>query len=212
MLEVCILNVKEPLNECYKEAFLNQVSTEKKMRINRFRREIDGQRTLCGEILVKSMLANYLKRPIHTITFQKNEFGKPYLEDNPIYFNISHSGQWVVGAVSDCPVGIDVEEVKVAKSAKLDIAQRFFSEEEYRWLTSFNDEVLCQKMFYMLWSGKESYIKMIGEGLSIPLNEFELTYQEEMLLKKPYKDIEGYFETYPLENYSLVVCSKLPNN
>lgn len=209
MLEVCILNLKRPLKALYKEAFLSQVSLERRAKINRFRREIDGQRTLCGEILIKSMLAKYLKKPINRINFQKNEFGKPYLEGNPLYFNISHSGEWVVGIISDHLVGIDVEEIK---KPDLGIAERFFTKAEYIGLSSIKDEALRQKMFYMFWSCKESYIKMVGKGLTIPLDAFELMYEDEgFLLKIPYEGIMGYFKTYPLENYSLVICSNVPS-
>lgn len=206
MLEICMLNVRKPLSQPYKAAFLEKVSLEKIAKVNRFKNPIDGHRTLCGEILIKSMLAKQLKMPISHIEFEKNECGKPYLKGHPIYFNLSHSGDWVVAAMSDTLVGIDVELVK---AIDLDIAKHFFTKQEYTWLSSIEEDKLRCKMFYMLWSGKESYMKMLGKGLSIPLNAFELIYKEEKLsLKVLYEGEEGYFTTYPLENHSLVVCTK----
>lgn len=204
MLEVYRLNIKELLGEQYKEVFLKQVSKEKRERIRRFRREIDGQRTLLGEILIKTMLSKHLRRPMKEIIFKENEYGKPYLEGNPLYFNLSHSGEWVVGVISEAPVGIDVEEIK---KADLGIAERFFTKKEYHWLQQIENHEIRHKMFYTLWSGKESYIKMIGKGLTIPLDEFELMYTEENLqLKVPYEEKQANFKVYPIENYSLVVC------
>lgn len=208
MLEVYALNVAAPLDAHYKAVFLEQVSKEKRQQVARFRREIDGRRTLMGELLMKVMLAKHLKTRARQITFKVTEYGKPYLEGNPLYFNISHSGQWVVGAISDCLVGVDVEEIK---QADLGIAKRFFTEVEYSSLVQINNGEKQNEAFYKLWSGKESYIKMIGKGLTIPLNAFTLAYAEGGLeLIDAYEGRMASFRTYPLYKgrYSFVVCSE----
>ena len=206
MLEVYALNIAHPIPAAYKELFLSQVSEEKRDKIVRYRKEMDGQRTLVGEILVKVMLAKHLKLSAKEIVFKKNEYGKPYLEGNPLYFNISHSGEWVVGAISDYLVGIDVEQIK---KADLGIAKRFFAPLEYDALMQIACEKAQNEAFYMLWSGKESYIKMIGKGLTIPLEAFSLAYnQHKIELIDAYKEKKAYFTVYPLQQdrYSLVVC------
>lgn len=204
MLEVYRLNVKAPLEMRYQEVFLQKVSEEKCQKIRRYKKEIDGRRTLLGEILIKVMLSKHLNKPVEEIVFKQNEYGKPYLENENLYFNISHSGEWVVGAISNQPVGIDVEEIK---SAHLDIAQRFFTNKEYVSLEKMTDKKVRDAMFYRLWSGKESYIKMIGKGLNIPLKAFELEYmQETMQLVQSYEGQNAEFITYELANYSLVIC------
>ncbi len=205
MLEVYTLNIEKSLPSHLKEIFLQQVSEEKRCKIARYRREIDGQRTLLGEVLIRVMLGGHLKISPKHLVFKENEYGKPYLEGNPLYFNISHSGDWVVAAISDAPVGIDVEQVR---QADLGIAERFFAVSEYNAIKASAYKDKQNQLFYTLWSGKESYIKMIGKGLTISLDSFTLTYQEEKLtLKSAYEGQEAYFTVYPFEEeYSLVVC------
>lgn len=206
MLEVYALNIGRPLSADDKEMFLRQVSEEKRCKVARYRQEMDGQRTLVGEVLMKVMLAEHLALNVKAIVFKKNEFGKPYLEGNPLYFNLSHSGEWIVGAISSQPVGIDVEQIK---KADLGIAKSFFAPSEHKALMEIEDEKEKNEAFYMLWSGKESYIKMIGKGLTIPLEAFSLRYnQHKLQLVDAYEEKKAYFTTYPLQqgSYSFVVC------
>jgi 4'-phosphopantetheinyl transferase len=105
------------------------------------------------------------------LDFGANEYGKPVLhEPNGIHFNISHSGNWVVCAVDDTVVGIDVEMIK---PIDFKIAERFFSRDEYISFMNQPEEIKL-KYFYMIWTLKESYIKAEGKGLSIPLNSFTI--------------------------------------
>jgi phosphopantetheinyl transferase len=88
------------------------------------------------------------------------------------HFNISHSGGHVVCAVCDEPVGIDVE---VVKPIDMNIANRFFSEDEReRIFSGPEDERGRLGLFYDVWTRKESFIKMTGEGLSRPLKAFSV--------------------------------------
>jgi 4'-phosphopantetheinyl transferase len=108
------------------------------------------------------------------LKFDYNEYGKPcILEPKDIHFNISHSGDWVVCAIDNKPIGIDVETIK---PIDLNIARRFFTVEEYNHLMK-KDEYNRIRYFYMLWTLKESYIKAIGKGLKIPLNSFSFTIE-----------------------------------
>ena len=84
----------------------------------------------------------------------RGEYGKPYYEDCPLYFNISHSGEYVALAVSDMPVGIDVQRVT-------DIPERIMM----RYIRSCPDDPLSQTM---LWAEYESIGKC--EGVGIPHN------------------------------------------
>ena len=210
MLEVYALNVKMPLKQKVNQLFLEQVSKERVARIARFKRVEDGRRTLMGEILIKAMLSKHLNKPVKEIAFLNNAFGKPYLPNDPFYFNVSHSGNWVVGAISTVPIGIDIEKIK---QSDLGIARRFFTYNEYQAICHRSDETLRNQSFYLYWSGKESYIKMIGKGLTIPLDAFELDFsKEKLVLQKPYENQKGYFQIYPIdvEAYSCVLCSEVP--
>ena len=87
--------------------------------------------------------------------------GKPFLEDHPdIHFNLSHSGHYAVLSVGSTPNGVDVE----CRHDQFDgIASRFFTEQEYSLIKRSDDP---GSLFVRIWTRKESYLKMTGEGLS----------------------------------------------
>jgi 4'-phosphopantetheinyl transferase len=125
---------------------------------------------------------------------KRTVLGKPYLPDRPgIHYNISHSGTYGVCALSDAPVGVDVELVRPLRRA---VAQRFFTDVEQEFLAQRPPEE-----FFRLWTRKESFTKALGKGLSLPLNSFSVL--EDVL----YRDtIAWYFHEYPIDGGWLTVC------
>ena len=134
----------------------------------RYAFEEDACRFLLGKILLLKGLRKlgYFSIGLHDIRF--NEFSKPQF-DNNLSFNISHSGKYVVCAVSQTyKVGIDVEEVR---SVDVESFSSCFSSSEWLYLKKANDPLL---VFYQLWTRKEAVIKADGRGLQIPLSDFEV--------------------------------------
>ncbi len=85
-----------------------------------------------------------------------NEHGKPYLQDNRVYFSLSHSQTLTAVAVSEKEVGLDVEKVK--KDNHAHVLKRLSDAEK--------QEILNDKDFFKIWTAKESYIKYRGETLA----------------------------------------------
>jgi 4'-phosphopantetheinyl transferase len=85
-----------------------------------------------------------------------------------IFFNLSHSGKWILCGVGDKNIGLDVE---IIKEINLNVAKRFYADEEYYSIIAVS-KYEQQRLFYRYWTLKESYIKAEGLGLSIPLNSF----------------------------------------
>ena len=81
-----------------------------------------------------------------------------------IYFNLSHSAHMALCAVSDVPVGCDIEQVT---NAPLDIAERVFSDKERRYIWEGRSARETDRRFFRLWTMKESYLKMTGEGMNL---------------------------------------------
>ncbi len=93
-----------------------------------------------------------------------NENGKPYLTAAPdVHFSLSHSAAWAVCAVSDHPVGVDIQQ---CRSFKPNIADRFFHPDEVQYLSSLSPAER-ENAFYTLWALKESYVKADGRGLRL---------------------------------------------
>ena len=142
------------------------------------------------------------------IVFSADENQKPYLKnDKNFHFNCAHSGQWVVCAVDDAPVGVDIERVK---SVDFDIANRFFSDEEYTTLMNVHKSERTAH-FFRFWTLKESYLKAIGKGLRQSLGSFTIRYLEKNIIQlivnnEVVKKI--FFKIYDIDSqYALSVCA-----
>ena len=87
---------------------------------------------------------------------------KPYFESLPLHFNLTHTSGAVSAAISDSPVGIDLEWLDSSRDIEA-IASRFFSPDEQSAISSSNDRQLA---FFSLWTKKEAYAKSLGKGLA----------------------------------------------
>lgn len=90
--------------------------------------------------------------------------GKPYLRDIPLFFNLSHSGDYVLCALSRREIGADIQRLEKCDTKRL--AERFFHERERECLRRIPGERERERYFYRLWTAKEAYGKMTGEGIT----------------------------------------------
>jgi 4'-phosphopantetheinyl transferase len=175
-------------------------------KINRYVRPVDTQRSLMGELMVRTILGRRLQVAGNSLVIDYSDKGKPHLKHHPgIHFNISHSGQWVVCAISAQPVGIDVE---VIRPYKLKIAKRFFSPEEYGNLMN-KDENERIGYFFELWTLKESYLKALGKGLTLALNSFTVSGSDgTFAIKAGDESVDCSLRLYELdEEHKVAVCA-----
>ena len=188
-MNVYAIKIDTSLNDI--NSFIPLLSEERIKKINKYIYENVRKISILSEILVKYTLYKEYRFSPHFIIFEYNEFGKPFLKDcKDIFFNISHSGNWIVCTVSESPVGIDVEG---KTSDVIPIAQKFFSEYENEYIRSggLNNQ---DEMFCKIWTLKESYLKCIGKGLTIPLNSFSFEFhRDEILLYKDNVRISDFF-------------------
>ncbi len=118
-----------------------------------------------------SRLLSSLSAPLE-LRMDYGEKGKPYLKDYPFYFNLSHSGEYVICAVSDREVGADIQRCSMEKGERLErIARRFFSPEEMAALVRCREQAERAALFYRLWTRKEAYGKLTGSGIGAALNK-----------------------------------------
>jgi 4'-phosphopantetheinyl transferase len=159
-------------------ASLTQVlSAEERGRAERYRFEADRKRSMIGRGVSRLLLARCLGAAPEELRFTYNAFGKPALvsESRHLHFNISHSGEWVLIALSqDRALGVDVER-KRADMATAEIAARFFSPVECSALAALPAAERCAA-FFSCWTRKEAYLKARGDGLSLPLDQFDVAF------------------------------------
>jgi len=183
MVEVYAIRIDDFIDDNTINQLLSYIPKEKREQVKRFHFIEDVKRTLYGDLMVRYLACDKLKLSNSQIIFCKNEFGKPFLKDHAdFYFNISHSGDWVVCAIGKREVGIDIEQIK---PVDISIAKRFFTEIEYKDLMRIPERFRVER-FYNFWTMKESYIKYKGEGLSIPLNSFHVPLESGGLDNLPY--------------------------
>ena len=109
-----------------------------------------------------SQVLKLLIKPLD-LKFSYGQNGKPYFQDYPFYFNLSHSGEYVFGAISDREVGVDIQQFRPVDVVRL--TRRFFSKEEQKALERCLDQEEQRKLFYRLWTRKEAYGKLTGGGI-----------------------------------------------
>lgn len=195
------------LNRSWIEAGLKCVTDERQARIRRFHRWQDQWRALAGELLVRYVLRNFYEVPHNAMHFHRNSNGKPALIGGDVEFNVSHSGRWAVAAFHELPIGVDIEQMK---EADMDMAQMMFAPEEYASLQALTGTERNQH-FYDIWTAKESYIKALGEGLTIPLDSFSVQRMKDggMKLIRGDQLRRWSFNQCRLDcDYSLTVCAQ----
>lgn len=128
------------------------VSLTKRERIRKFHFSIDKKLSLYAELLVRIIACQSLQIKNKNIEFSVNEFGKPYLKDNlsNFHFNLSHTKNAVVVAVSNQEIGVDIEKIT---EANLEIALRFFTKLEYNYIDKLPDK--RNERFYEVWTKKK---------------------------------------------------------
>ena len=146
-------------------AYLQTMPVAIQKRITAYRHWEDAERSLAGYLLLQKGIKLIKGAAPDLAELKQGAFRKPYLEGN-VHFNISHSGNYTVCAVSEIhEVGIDIE---MLNDIPLGDFTEFFEANEWSRVVNSPDPA---KAFYMLWTKKESFLKLIGSGLNVPLNQ-----------------------------------------
>lgn len=205
MIDIYGIKIHNQIDNDIFSYLLDFISIEKQERIKRFKSFKDAQRCLFGDLLPRYAICKSMGIENSQLKIDSNKYGKPIiLEPQGVHFNISHSGDWVVCAVDNKPVGIDIEYIK---PTDLKIAKRFFTVDEYNDLINKDRENRI-KYFYILWTLKESYIKAIGKGLLIPLNSFSFRIENEDIIINTQNEFDScFFYQYEVDRKHIIsVC------
>jgi 4'-phosphopantetheinyl transferase len=152
------------------------ISSEEALRADRFAQERLRVSFEVSHGVLRVLLSQYLKSNPRDLDFEFGQAGKPRLRGgSQLRFNMSHSGCLAAYAfTSGCEIGIDVEQIRDMPDLE-PVAERFFCAGEAAQLLSISGERPRQEAFFRCWTRKESYIKATGDGLSAPLDQFQVT-------------------------------------
>ncbi len=186
---VYAVKTETPVNSDIFRFLLGFVRAEKSERILRQKVKQNADEMLMGEILAMSAIKNVFQIPFSRQIIIEDSFGKPYLRDFPnIHFNISHCSGFVVCAVCDKPVGVDVQQIT---PFLLPVAKRICNEKE---LLQISESKNADSDFTKLWTMKEAALKLKGTGIA----------------KGDFKScLEGvYTESKKTDGFWITVCSE----
>lgn len=135
----------------------------------KFRFPVLRQRYIHTHGVLRQILADYLPSIYpENIRIVPAEFGKPYLSDYPeLFFNLSHSGSWVLIGVASSDVGVDIEVIS-ARSGLPGLVEKCFAptEREYWQQLPLNQQTA---VFFDFWTRKEAFVKAAGRGIALGL-------------------------------------------
>ena len=146
-------------------------------RAARFRFDRHRRRYIVGRAFLRRVLGAYVGREPERIEFTYGDKGKPGLAEppaEPLHFNLSNSSELaLVGLTRVAPLGVDLERTRDLSDLEA-IAERFFSKSESEVLLALPREQQGEG-FFNCWTRKEAYLKAIGDGLTAPLDAFDVT-------------------------------------
>lgn len=205
--EAHIWRARLDLDDSYQHSFLQLLSPDEKTRASKFRFPRDSRNYIVARGILRTLIGQYLEMPPQEISFQYSKFGKPTLEGiDSLQFNISHAKNVALFAFTKkFTVGVDVEYVNPEIEVN-DIARSFFATKEVSNLLALPEEQQ-PLAFFNCWTRKEAFIKAIGEGLSFPLNQFEVSLAPD----EPAELLATHWDVNAVSNWTLHSMSPAPD-
>ncbi|MBL1141026.1 MAG: 4'-phosphopantetheinyl transferase superfamily protein [Proteobacteria bacterium] len=195
------------------------LSDDERERANRLKIEEKKKQFIIVRSALRQMLSGLSGMTADKILFSYGEHKKPYIEylhnDQPVEFNVSHSGNYALIAVTlGCKIGVDIEMINDQIDYR-SLSERFFSVKENE---EFSKIDIGQQLetFYRVWARKESFIKADGKGVAFGLDRFTVSLSDNSRTKIEFTDSQLTNEQWhcynlmDIENYktALTCCGK----
>lgn len=197
------------------EELIQYLSHDECQRADRLKVKQKREQFVITRSFLRRLLANSLTKDHQEISFSYGEHGKPFIydmyHDLPVEFNISHSGQYGLMAITlKNKVGVDIEETKRDLDYQA-LAKRFFSKQEIDELEVLDKEQQYAA-FYCIWARKEAFIKASGEGVAYGLDQFSVSSVEgdngmEIKVYKPTGKKWFNYNLMTIENYATALVT-----
>jgi 4'-phosphopantetheinyl transferase len=175
---VHVWHVKLEIPDHDREPLQNVLVDEEIERAKKFYFEKDRRHWIVAHAALRIILGHYLNSDPRSIRFTTNEYGKPSIAYPPagthLHFNLSHSGDLALCAFAyNRQIGVDLEYMRAGIEYG-ELATHYFSAHECATLHALPANVQ-EEAFFLCWSRKEAYIKARGRGLSLPLDQFDVS-------------------------------------
>lgn len=176
--EVHVWRASLKLEDPYVYSLKQILSAVEQARAERFHFQKDRERFIVAHGLLSLILSRYLNVEPSQLRFCYNRYGKPALASesgsNGLRFNLSHSHEVALYAITrGREVGVDIEHIR-SDMAEAQVAKRFFSAREIAEFRSLPPKMQTEG-FFNCWTRKEVYVEARGEGLTLPLDQFDVS-------------------------------------
>ncbi|WP_226529953.1 4'-phosphopantetheinyl transferase family protein [Metabacillus niabensis] len=208
-MEIVAVKLPSDINSIHLDSLL-RLLPEYEQKMVQKRLNIDTRyRTLVARVLLRLQLSKVLGTKWREIILRIDDKGKPFLQHKELlHFNLSHSGNWIVAAISKQKVGIDIEHLK---TIAIERYSSFLQINERNYILVGNSEERLRR-FFEVWTLKESYIKAIGMGFYEPLSSYSVIQavgNGGLPVQATIKNELFWFKQYLLDDrYPLAICSK----
>ncbi len=154
-MNICFAKITEAEN------YFSVLPKERQQQLISIKHEMAKRQSIVGEGLVRTMLEKLTGKKKEEIVIIRDGQKKPYLAELPFHFNISHSGEYVMAAISIYPIGIDIEMIG---RDIWRVMQRVCRGADFSYIMD-GDEAAKMMRMTEIWTRKEALIKCIGTGI-----------------------------------------------
>ena len=169
--------------------YMQLLDNERRARTERYRLADDKKRCILAGLMTRHFLGN--------AEILKNEYGKPFLSDGR-FFNISHSGNYVLFTLGESEIGCDIEQFHYVNAVKT--GKTVFNDDEMTLILASADRL---GIFFNFWTKKESLLKCIGEGFHRSAKSVDVCSDIFADKGKSY-----FMKTWNFSDYTVSVCSE----
>lgn len=185
-----------------------KISSANYVKVNSMKNKGHRQQSILARLILDQILGQL---NIKDYLFTQDILGSPVLKSCPLFTSISHSRSVVVVALSDNPVGLDLEYIK-----NYEEVIKLFRKSEQFYINTAEDLAGISNRFAQIWTSKEGYLKYIGIGLQRKLDSFLIKpiSKNHFLIIDPLKK-RGQFvksRTFKLNNYCLALVGTNVSN
>jgi 4'-phosphopantetheinyl transferase len=158
------------LDESHQQKYWPFLSKDEQKKAKTFKRQDLQKKYIYTRAVLRKFLASYINIQPEDLDIKTNQYGKPFLAKGGLYFNLSHTGNKLVIAISNIDnIGIDLEQCRHRKNLP-GLVNKCFSKEESAFWHSLPEEKKIN-IFFQFWVKKEAFVKAVGRGISMGLNQ-----------------------------------------
>ena len=176
--QVQIWHIPCLINQDVIKYLIADLRADEQEKATRYRFEKGRNVFVSARTALKWLLSVHTGLPVSHINLVTNDHGKPFLADaaqRELFFNVSHTGNHIVIALSKVDIGIDIETIKGRHNELARIVEQGHKIELENFSKIREEDKF--NAFFSWWCRKESFVKGVGKGLGLSLKSFVASFE-----------------------------------